>query len=90
MTDLDVVERAASLFGTDVVQARNEKRNPKWKPCFSAQLRGAKAIALMVRLRPFMGIRRRCRIEEVIARYVPGLKGGGAKQKRSAQRRRSD
>jgi len=63
MTDLDVVERAALLM---VATCRALRLRPGRKQSWGAGVSGAKALALMVVLRPLMGKRRRAKIDEAI------------------------
>lgn len=67
MTDRDVIERVAKLFGvTYLTQQRG-----KWKTAYRTTLRGARAVKLMKRLRPLMGERRKGQIDRAVACYVP-------------------
>lgn len=71
MTDEDVIQRAASLFGTSVykmpIYAREGYAPAKqqWK----ATLTGGRAAALMEVLLPWMGQRRSKRIAEILDEY---------------------
>lgn len=67
MTDRDVVERAAILAGGYRV---SEKRAPsdlarRRRPSYRFRVTGPKAVALMRALHPYMGSRRREKIEEL-------------------------
>lgn len=64
MTDLDVIERVADLFGTSVYEPPKVKdRKRLWR----ATIQGAGAVSLMRLLRPWMSERRGERIDELIA-----------------------
>lgn len=67
MTDEDVVQRAAKLFGVGHCSIPRQK--PHHKDTFSATLTGTKAVDLMRILRPMMGQRRQKQITEAIASY---------------------
>lgn len=67
MTDRDVIERVASLFGTSVYDLPIYQKGRK--PSFRAQIAGAKAAEWMRLLRPWMGQRRRDSIDAVLAEY---------------------
>lgn len=69
MTDLDVVQRVAGLFGIKYVNVRNDLRNPKWKRAYGIKLNGPRAVALMRQLRSHMGERRRVQIDKAIEGY---------------------
>jgi hypothetical protein len=66
MTDRDVVERVATLFGTRV-QA-NEKGQHRIE--FAALVKGARAVAVMRLLRPMMSVRRQGAIDQAISTYT--------------------
>ena len=67
MTDRDVIERVAKLFGTGVaVHSKGEHRT-----AYAATLKGVGAVALMRDLKPIMGSRRRAAIERAISAHVP-------------------
>lgn len=65
MTDKDIIERVASLFGTKFLAER--KRREHWKDPFSARLRGRRAALLMQKLYPYMGQRRKQQITDALA-----------------------
>lgn len=67
MTDEDVVQKVASMFGTSIV--RNKVKKQEWKPTFSARIRGSRAVLLMKELRPLMGLRRTKQIDRATASY---------------------
>lgn len=64
MTDLDVMERVADLFGTSTyVLPKKEDRKQAWR----ASIQGAGAVSLMRLLRPWMSERRGEKIDELVA-----------------------
>jgi hypothetical protein len=69
MVDLDIIERAGSLFGTGahVIPPRREG----WRTAYCVRVRGARAVLWMKRLRPLMGTRRQAQIDKAIASYAP-------------------
>lgn len=69
MTDKDVVEKVAKMFGVAYMYPRRHV-GTTWKQCFQVVLRGKRAIELMKHLYPYMGERRKSRIDEVIASYT--------------------
>ena len=71
MTDEDVVRRVSTLFGLRFVSKTTAKRNPAWKTAYSVLLKGRRAVALMIRLRPLMGERRRAQIDKAVIHYTP-------------------
>ena len=66
MTDEDVVRRIAGLFSTRYCQLA---RKPPHKNVFSCAISGARAADLMRELLPYMGERRRRRIDEILTAY---------------------
>jgi len=71
MTDLDVIQRCSTLMGVPYKNARNDKRNPKWKRAWALQLGNYRAVALMQRLHPLMGARRQAQIDRALVDYRP-------------------
>lgn len=67
MSDRDVVERAAKIFGVAVT--KNIPRQAHYKPMFQLKLSGKRAVEWMVILRPLMGIRRQGQIDAAIKAY---------------------
>lgn len=63
MCDEDVVARVARLWGVSYCRTNHHERSPKWKPAFRVTLRGAKAIEVMLAVRPHMGTRRQSQID---------------------------
>ena len=64
-----MIQKVASMFGTSIVRNKQDKRG-KWKPTFSARVRGKRAMSLMEELRPHMGQRRKGQIDKALASYV--------------------
>lgn len=92
MTDQDVIERVAHLFGNSVYHLGVPKShdNRARLPQYRAQVSGASAAAWMRRLLPLMGARRGRRIQEVLDSYgeqIPGEVRRILACKRSALRR---
>lgn len=75
MTDEDVVARAAALLGVGYTKNGADPRNPNWKLTFSAKVRGARAVDLMLQLQPYMGARRYAQIDAALVGYVPRAPG---------------
>lgn len=69
MTDRDIIDRVAALFGMTVTIRQPQKDHHK--PSYVTCLRGKKAIDLMTELRPFMGKRRQEQIDRAIASWTP-------------------
>src|SRR5690606_5096334 len=67
MTDQDVVERVANIFGTSAVFQRASKAH--WKSMYKATLRGENAALLMEKLYPLMGQRRQEQIKRALENY---------------------
>lgn len=65
MTDLDVIERVANMWGGRVY-SRTYKRRPTHKPLHRAQLTGSRAVEMMQQLLPYMGERRSQKIKELL------------------------
>lgn len=76
MTDEDIVARIAALFGSAYQSA--PPRGTQRKTVFSTSIHGARALALMESIRPFMGKRRTERMGQVIALAAsrPGVARG--------------
>ena len=67
MTDRDVVERVADLFGTAVMTIDKGR----YRTEYAATLKGSGAVALMTDIRPLMGSRRQQAIDVAIGCYSP-------------------
>ena len=68
MTDKDVVERVAKIFGVQV-KKKPDQRKAHYKPCWTVQASGPRAALWMNRMLPFMGMRRTARINEVLKEW---------------------
>jgi len=81
MTDLDVIERVAALFGISYIAKSNRtKPGKEWKPSFKVILRGRRAADLMQRLRPYLGIRRQQQIDRALANFNPMAPGDNTRK----------
>jgi hypothetical protein len=67
MTDLDVVERAATMLGAPSVGRRVDPLRPNDLPCYYCTVSGPSAAAWMMTLYCLMGDRRKARIRELLA-----------------------
>lgn len=65
MTDKDVIQRAALLFGTGVYTVKVKTGKTQYR----AQVTGTRAAEFMKQLLPFMGERRSAKINEILASY---------------------
>lgn len=65
MTDRDIVERAAKLFGRAVTTS-HRGRDRGWKPVSITAIQGAAAVYWMRLLRPLMGEQRRSQIDRAL------------------------
>lgn len=68
MTDRDIIDRVADLFGTSTYVIPNKSPGNR-KDAYRAQINGARAAALMAKLKPIMGARRSSRIDEILEEY---------------------
>ena len=69
MTDEDIVARVAAMFELKYMHCKRQKAHHK--ASFSVQVRGAKAVDAMRRLRPMMGPRRQSQIDRALDGYNP-------------------
>ena len=73
MTDRDVVERAARLFGVKVyeqkLRARIYKTSPPYKPAWRLAVCGASAFEWMMTLYQFLGERRKRRVQYFLKKW---------------------
>jgi hypothetical protein len=69
MTDRDVVERVANLFGRAVVRLR--RRRPHHKLPYVTTIKGTPAVRLMCAVRPFLGKTRQRQIDRAVASWQP-------------------
>lgn len=70
MTDLDTVERAASIFGVKVgAYSRKPKGKATYLPVWHVAVHGTRAISWMMTLYQFLGRRRQARIREILTEW---------------------
>jgi hypothetical protein len=70
MTDKDIVERFANIFDLQVKFKPRAHKNPKWKDLYVAQVsRQAKVKEIVDALLPYMGERRRLKMEEFLGDF---------------------
>ncbi|TMC44235.1 MAG: hypothetical protein E6J23_08280 [Chloroflexi bacterium] len=69
MTDRDVVERVAKLFGRAMVRLR--RRRPHHKLPYATTIKGTPAVRLMSAVRPFLGKTRQRQIDRAMASWQP-------------------
>jgi hypothetical protein len=69
MTDRDVIERVAKLFGRAVVRLR--RRKPHHKLPYATTIKGAPAVGVMHAVRPFLGMARQRQIDPAKASWQP-------------------
>lgn len=69
MTDRDIIERVAAMFETSIYTMPIQRNYPERKQQWRAQISGARAAEWMRRLYPWLGERRRAKIDEVLAEY---------------------
>jgi hypothetical protein len=69
MTDRDIIDRVSVLFGTKTYAKPPARKYPDRRPQWQAQISGVGAAEWMVRLRPWLGERRRAKIDEVLIEY---------------------
>jgi hypothetical protein len=70
MTDKDIVERFANIFDLPVKFKPKAHKNPKWKDLYVAQVsRQAKVKEIVDALLPYMGERRRLKMEEFLGDF---------------------
>jgi hypothetical protein len=67
MTDRDVVEHVAKLFGRAVVRLR--RRKPHHKLPYATTIKGAPAVQVMYAVRPFLGKTRQLQIDLAISSW---------------------
>lgn len=68
MTDEDVIRRVGNLVGGQVYPRKRPASRPNWKPLWAWQLTNwPDVLELCALLLPWMGARRRAKMEEVIA-----------------------
>jgi len=64
MTDEDVISKVAELW--NVQYCKPKVRNKKWQQTYKLQIRGQRAIKWMEDIYPYMSIRRKERIDNII------------------------
>lgn len=70
VTDLDLVLRAAHLMSASYYEDNwAHRQNPRHKPSWVAQITGARAVAVMREILPYMGTRRTAKITSIIAAH---------------------
>lgn len=70
MTDKDIVERFAKVFNLTVKFKPKAHKNPKWKDLYVAQVsHQAKVKEIVDALLPYMGERRRSKMEEFLGDF---------------------
>lgn len=80
MTDRDVIERVAALWGMAWRSPKN--RNPAaWKQSYQTVIQGKKAEALMRQLYPLMGERRRKQIDVALLAAITTPRWGTSDEK---------
>jgi hypothetical protein len=73
MTDLDILQRLQSLTGVGNINGPTIRKNPRHKPLWHWVVsRHKESITLMRAVYPWMGERRRARIDEVLALVEKG------------------
>lgn len=80
MTDRDVIERVARLFGGSAISFC-KRREERWKPSFRVTVRGSRAVSLMGMLRPLMGQRRQRQIDAAMGSWNPSERWVRRKEK---------
>lgn len=83
MTDRDVVERVAALFGTSVGTVKPGPQSRLTSYRFT--LVGSRAADLMRRLRPWLGRRRQSQIDAALGEYAERLPANELRRRWSAQ-----
>lgn len=74
-TDEDIAARVAAMFAVSYFSTA--KARDYYKDAFRARLSGSRAVGLMKKLRPFMGVRRQAQIDTAIQSYAPAPPRGG-------------
>jgi len=78
MTDLDIIERTASLMGGRVT--RRVLKSTLWKPAYRVIIKGSRAVRLMRLLYPQMGTRRCSQIAAALETYIERRKGDNTRR----------
>ena len=69
MTDRDIVERVATHWGHKTISIRQDSRKVTYKPIFRVSQSGVPALVTMLEVFPWMGLRRRQKIESVLSTW---------------------
>lgn len=69
MTDRDVIEHAARLFGTGVYNVPPDPRRPHGKAAYRTHVTGRRAAELMRAMLPWLGERRSAKIVSILEEY---------------------
>ena len=72
MTDQDVVQRVADLFGVTIYY--KSSNNVKHKDCWTTRLKGQRAVEVMKEILPLMGQRRQSQIKRAVESYKPAYR----------------
>jgi len=75
MKDKDVVEHAANLLGGRGVRLGAPPVKPQWNQQYSCAVYGARAAGWMMTLYGLMGMRRKDKIREVLAKWKVAKRG---------------
>lgn len=75
MKDKDVVERAAVILGNRSVRMKTPPAKPQWNQTYTCAVYGARAAGWMMTLYGLMGVRRKDKIKEVLARWRIAKRG---------------
>ena len=67
MTDRDIIERVTVLLGCSVYVIPNRRIDRKQS--YRATVQGSRAAEIMTQLRPWMGLRRGAKIDEILKEY---------------------
>ena len=79
MTDKDVVDRVAAIFGNTTYCSKPQESH--WKLLYSVSTSGSRAVVFLKKILPFMGERRRKKITEILDYWA---KRPSSKEMRSA------
>lgn len=66
MTDLDVLEKAATLLNVKVKSAHTKKKKTTYKDVYEIRISGLDAHKFMKVIYPLMGYRRKAKIEQIL------------------------
>lgn len=66
MSDEDVIAKAANLIGARLRPQHRTKNKPHYKATWRVNICGSKAIPILEKILPFMGMRRTKKIEEIL------------------------